>query len=283
MNVPAAVELQDRVAVAGDGGKVTLAGLMAVQVSPVGSGVSDSATVPAKPLTAVTVIVDTADEPAFTAAGEVAVMVKSRKVNVAVAAWVRELLVPVIITVKVPAAVALQDNVAVAGDGGRVTLAGLIAVQVRPAGRGVSERATVPAKPFTAVTVIVEVAEEPEGTAAGEVAAMVKSTKVNVAVAVWVSEPLVPVMVTVKVPAEVELQDNVAVAGDGGRVTLPGLIAVQVSPEGKGVSDRLTVPVNPLTAVTVIVEVADWPALTAAGEVAVTVKSAPKVNVADAV
>ncbi len=87
-------------------------------------------------------------------------------------------------TVKVPAVVELHDSVAVAGDGGRVTLAGLIAVQVRPAGSGVSDRDTVPAKPFTAVTVIVETAEDPAFTAAGEVAAMVKSTKVKVAVAV---------------------------------------------------------------------------------------------------
>ncbi len=83
----------------------------------------------------------------------------------------------------VPAA-ALQDKVAVAGEGGRVTLAGLIAVQVRPAGRGVSDKPTVPAKPFTEVTVIVETADEPAFTAAGEVAAMVKSTNVKVAVAV---------------------------------------------------------------------------------------------------
>ncbi len=91
---------------------------------------------------------------------------------------------PVIVTVKVPATVALQDNVAVAGDGGRITLAGLMAVQVSPVGRGVSERATVPAKPLTAVTVIVETAEEPAFVAAGEVAVMVKSMKVKVAVAV---------------------------------------------------------------------------------------------------
>ncbi len=91
---------------------------------------------------------------------------------------------PVTVTVKVPAAVALQERVAVAGDGGRVRLAGLIAVQVSPVGSGVSDRATVPAKPFTAVTVIVETAEEPAFTAAGEVAAIVKSTKVKVAVAV---------------------------------------------------------------------------------------------------
>jgi hypothetical protein len=45
------------------------------------------------------------------------------------------------------------------------------------------------------------------------------------------------------------------------------------------VSVRLTVPVNPLTATTVIVEVAEVPAWTAAGEVAATVKSVT-VNVA---
>ncbi len=88
------------------------------------------------------------------------------------------------VTVNVPAAVALQDNVAVAGDGGRVTLAGLIAVQARPVGSGVSDRPTVPVKPLTAVTVMVETADEPAFTAAGEVAVMVKSTNVNVAVVV---------------------------------------------------------------------------------------------------
>ncbi len=63
------------------------------------------------------------------------------------------------VTVNVPAAVELHDKVAVAGDGGNVTLAGLMAVHVRPLGRGVSDKDTVPAKPFTAVTVIVEVAD----------------------------------------------------------------------------------------------------------------------------
>ncbi len=86
-------------------------------------------------------------------------------------------------TVNIPAVEELQDRVAVAGEGGRVTLAGLIAVHVRPVGRGVSDRETVPAKPFTEVTVIVEVADEPVGTGAGEVAATVKSAKVKVAVA----------------------------------------------------------------------------------------------------
>ena len=60
-------------------------------------------------------------------------------------------------------------------------LVGVIAPQVRFAGT-VSVRATVPVNPFTAATVIVEVAEVPAWTAAGEVAAIVKSFTENVAV-----------------------------------------------------------------------------------------------------
>ena len=82
---------------------------------------------------------------------------------------------------KEPAVVELQDRVAVAGEGGNVTLLGVIAPQVKPAGT-TSVNATVPAKPFTAVTVMVETPEEPTILAAGEVAAMVKSVKVKVAV-----------------------------------------------------------------------------------------------------
>jgi hypothetical protein len=63
--------------------------------------------------------------------------------------------------------------------------------------------------------------------------------------------------------------------------TLLGEIKPQVNPEGT-VSVIVTLPVKPFTAVTVIVEVADCPALMDAGLVAVIVKSAgaPKVNVA---
>lgn len=69
--------------------------------------------------------------------------------------------------------------------------------------------------------------------------------------------------------AIVELQATVAVPE---LVTLAGLIAPQVRLAGT-VSVKLTTPVNPFTAVTVIVEVAETPAFTAAGEVADTVKS----------
>ncbi len=55
-------------------------------------------------------------------------------------------------------------------------------------------------------------------------------------------------------------------------VMLPGLIDPQVKPEGI-VSVRDTVPENPLSAVTVIVDGADWPALIGTGDEAETVKS----------
>ena len=55
-------------------------------------------------------------------------------------------------------------------------------------------------------------------------------------------------------------------------VTLFGMNDPQDRPS-EGEMVKVNVPVNPLTAVTVTVEVGDWPASTAAGDVAVIVKS----------
>ena len=77
-----------------------------------------------------------------------------------------------------------------------VTLEGVIAPQVKLAGT-VSVKVTVPVKPLSAAIVIVEVADTPALTAAGEVAEIVKSVTVNVAVVEWDSVPLVPVTVNV--------------------------------------------------------------------------------------
>ena len=85
---------------------------------------------------------------------------------------------PVIVNVYVPAIVELQATVAVPE---LVTLEGVIAPQVRLAGT-VSVNETVPVKPFTAATVMVELAAVPTVTAAGEVAEIVKLVTVNVAV-----------------------------------------------------------------------------------------------------
>jgi hypothetical protein len=89
--------------------------------------------------------------------------------------------------------VELQDTVAVPE---LVTLVGVMAPQVRLAGT-VSVRLTVPVNPLRAVTVMVEVAETPALTAAGDVAAMLKSVTVNVALVEWLKVPLVPVIVRV--------------------------------------------------------------------------------------
>jgi len=67
----------------------------------------------------------------------------------------------------------------------------------------------------------------------------------------------------------VALHDTVAVPEP---VTLPGVIAPQVRPEGT-VSLRPTRPAKPFTADIVIVDETESPALPAAGDVAVIVKS----------
>ncbi len=87
----------------------------------------------------------------------------------------------------------LQATVAVAE---LVTLVGVMAPQVRLAGT-VSVRRTTPVKPLSAAIVIVDVAEVPTVTGAGDVAAMLKSVTVNVAVVEWLRVPLVPVIVRV--------------------------------------------------------------------------------------
>jgi len=76
-------------------------------------------------------------------------------------------------------------------------------------------------------------------------------------------------------PATVAEHETVAVPEP---VTEPGVIAPQVSPAGT-VSVRVTTPAKLFNPVTVMVEVADWPTLAAAGEEAVIVKST-KLNVA---
>ena len=90
---------------------------------------------------------------------------------------------PVTVSVKVPGVDPVHETVAVPAP---VTLFGVIAPHVRLAG-GLSVRATTPVKPLTAAIVIVEEAEVPTGTDAGDDVEIVKSTspvKVKLAVAV---------------------------------------------------------------------------------------------------
>lgn len=70
-----------------------------------------------------------------------------------------------------------------------------------------------------------------------------------------------PVTVTVNVPAVVPLQARVEVWAAPS--TTPAGLSVQVRTARETVEVRATVPVNPFTGETVIVEVADPPALAA--------------------
>jgi hypothetical protein len=94
----------------------------------------------------------------------------------------------------------VQLRVEVCGEVPKVTLVG-DKVHVNPVGvEADTVSATVPVKPLTAVTVMVEIPEDPASIWAGLTApaAIVKSTTVNVmAAVVWLRVPSVPVTVTV--------------------------------------------------------------------------------------
>ena len=77
-----------------------------------------------------------------------------------------------------------------------VKLAGVMVPHVSPDGTA-PLRLTMPAKWFTAVTVIVEFAEVPALTGAREATDIVKSRNWKSAVVEWFSDPLVPVIVRV--------------------------------------------------------------------------------------
>ena len=97
------------------------------------------------------------------------------------------------------ATVALHERLAVCGDVPKVTDAGN--VQVSPAGvEAETARLTVPVRPLTAVTVIVDVPEAPANIWAGDTApaAMLKSTTwKSIPLVVCDRVPLDPVTVTV--------------------------------------------------------------------------------------
>jgi hypothetical protein len=115
----------------------------------------------------------------------------------------------------------------------------------------------------------VDTAELPVLTGEGEEADALKSRNWKVTVVEWLRLPLVPVSVRVKFPAKIALHDTVAVPEF---VMLFGEIALQARLAG-GVSVSETIPVKPFNAVTVMVEVWDWPTFVGLGVVAVIEKS----------
>ena len=98
------------------------------------------------------------------------------------------------------------------------------------------------------------------------------AVKMNLMVTEWDRVPVEPVTVTVAFVALPELQDSVAVWGELPNVTLAG--RVHESPAGvDGETARLTAPVRPLSAVTVMVDAVEEPAVAEAGWLDVIVKS----------
>ena len=178
-----------------------------VALSPV-DGLTVSVTIPLKPLTLLAAMIvgcgqrgidDGGVRLQFTVTGVVGEIVKSLKLNVAVAVRDRVPSVPVIVSANVPAVAELQDRVEVCGDGGSVKL-DAVNEQVGPAGDDDEVSNTVPVNPLTPVTVMVEVVAvlPSAGAAPGADAVIVKSTKWNMMELVeWLSVPLTPVTVTV--------------------------------------------------------------------------------------
>jgi hypothetical protein len=233
-NVPVEVKVQDSMEVPG---LVTLVGETVQDVLLV-----TRLATPLKPLMEDTVIVEVAA--AFTSTlilVGLADIVKSWTTSVTVTGWERLLLVPVTDTCLLPVDVNVQDSVEVPDP---VTLVGET-VQDEVV---FVARLTTPAKPFTALTVIVRVpaAFTLTGTLVG-LALMVKSWTTKVTVTGWDRLLLVPVTLTWKVPVDVNVHVSVEVPEP-------------VTPVGDMVHDvlfvaRLTIPANPFTADTVIVEV----------------------------
>jgi hypothetical protein len=145
----------------------------ALQVKPEGT-VSDRPTKPTKLNVLVRVMVEVLDEPA-TPEGDVALIVKSPTWDTKLAACVRPPPVPVTVTRYVPGVEDPGLHVPVTAlEPVTARLDGQFAL--RPVdGETVVTRVTVPVKPFTGVTVIVELPVAPVLKSAGEVAAIVKS------------------------------------------------------------------------------------------------------------
>jgi len=245
-------------------------GALKLPVTPATDQVTVPVGVVGLALVSVTVAVHATEAPTTTVVGVQLIMVivacaapgLTVTVTIAVRDW--PLFEPVTVTVNVfGVGTALQLTVKVeVCKAPNTTLVGL-RVAVHSAGAPVAVNVTVPVKPFTGATVIVEV-DEPGATTLIDVGLAVTGKSVTVTVTVVVRDcPLfVPVTVTVYVPAE-PVHDRVEVCGVGGSVTLVG-VRVHVNPAGDTAEDRATVPANPFTPATEMVEVAAFPATTVA-------------------
>jgi hypothetical protein len=190
--------------------------------------------------------------------------------------------VPVIVTVVMPvAALALAVNVNTLEP-----VAGFVPnVAVTPPGSPVATSVTLPLKPFTPVTFTVSVAFSPCTTeTAAAVAASVKlggRFTVNEIVVKAVRLPEVPVTVTVAVPAVAVLE---AISVNTLEPVAGFVPNPAVTPAGKPLAARATLPVKPLAPVMLTVSVTLAPCTTAtAAVVGASVKLGAAFTVSDTV
>jgi len=151
-------------------------------------------------------------------------------------------------------------------------------VQVNPLDGDTEDvRVTVPVKPPIEEMESADEPVTPAFTACDDgLALREKSTSetVNVTVAERVSEPLAPASVTVKEPSVVPLEHASMEVPDAPSGMVVGPKVHERPVDGETVEDRATVPVNPLSEVTVAVELPELPcAIETDVGLAATVKS----------
>jgi hypothetical protein len=131
-------------------------------------------------------------------------------------------------------------------------------VQVRPLDGDIDDvRVTIPVKPPIEEMESADVLVTPAFTACdGGLALSEKSTSetVNVTVAEWVREPLDPASVTVKEPSVVPLEHASVEVPDAPSAIVVGPKVQERPVDGETDENRPTVPVKPLSEVTVTVE-----------------------------
>jgi hypothetical protein len=181
--------------------------------------------------------------------------------------WLVLPLVPVMVRVEVLAAAELGAlTVSVAEPGAFTELE--LNVAVTPAGAPLTLSATAPLNPFTTPTLTVELPLLPAFTVSEVgLADTVKSGcctgfTCSVTLALWVRLPLVPVTVSVYVPAAVVLAVETLNVEEPEPLTEVGLNEV-VTPVGTPLTLSATLPLNPLSAPTLTVELVPPPTVTA--------------------
>jgi hypothetical protein len=170
--------------------------------------------------------------------------------RVTVVECVNEPLDPVIVSVDVPAGVALVVLTVSVEVPTPVIAAGLNDA-VAPPGNPVALRLTASLKPLSAPVVTVQTAAAPGATVCEAGAAVIEKSgedaTTSVVVAPWLRAPLVPVIVSVEVPAGVAPVVLTVSVDVPAPVTDAGLNEA-VAPAGRPLAARFTVPEKPLDA-----------------------------------